>query len=208
MMDTFRILYIDDDVNMLNSAEDMLINEGYNVSLAKSGKQAIDFLSKGIQCDLILLDVDMPEMDGYETLQEIKKIKGCDTIPVIFLTGMDSPDYEIKGLEMGAEDYITKPFIKDVMLARVKKQLRKVELMREQSIELTYDKAAMERLQKELSETEYTIAMYIAQGLTNQEIAEATHYSYAYVKKVTSTILSKLYLSKRSEIRTLLKGIR
>ena len=66
-MADIRILCIDDDISMLNTIEDILINAGYAVTLAKSGKQAVEFIRKGIEFQLILLDVDMPDMDGYET---------------------------------------------------------------------------------------------------------------------------------------------
>ena len=66
---------------------------------------------------MILLDIDMPQMDGYETLEEIKKISGCELIPIIFLTGFSEMDYEVRGLKAGAVDYIVKPFAKDLLLA-------------------------------------------------------------------------------------------
>ena len=110
-MEKYRILCVDDDITMLNSLEDILMAAGYEVSLSKSGAQALKILERKIPCDLILLDVEMPDMDGYETLEKIQGIKGCEEIPVIFLTGIDAPDFEIRGLEIGAADYIVKPFI-------------------------------------------------------------------------------------------------
>lgn len=205
MSDKNRILIVDDDINMLNNSEDILIAAGYDVSPAKSGEQALKLLSKGVKCDLILLDVDMPGMDGYETLAEIRKVAGCENIPIIFLTGMDAPDFEIKGLEMGAADYIVKPFIRDVLIARINSQIRKSKA-NSVAAAVTYNMDALKALEKELSATEVSVAKLIADGLSNQEIADKTHYSYAYVKKVTSTILSKLGLEKRSEIRSMLRS--
>lgn len=80
-----HILIIDDDLMLLKTAEEILSDQ-YNVSVAKSGIQALNLLNKNIIPDLILLDIDMPQMDGYETLEEIKKISGCELIPIIFLT--------------------------------------------------------------------------------------------------------------------------
>ena len=71
-MSDIRILCVDDDISMLNTIEDILINAGYAVTLAKSGKQAVEFIKKGIEFQLILLDVDMPEMDGYETFKAVR----------------------------------------------------------------------------------------------------------------------------------------
>jgi len=199
-----RILCIDDDINMLNSSEDMLISAGFDVSLAKSGAQALKLLEKGIHCDLILLDVDMPDMDGFETLEKIHKLDSCKDIPIIFVTGMDAPDFEIKGLELGASDYIIKPFIRDILIARINSQLRKHPV--EETAVKKYKDDALAMMSKELSETELTVAKYIADGLSNQEIASKTNYSYAYIKKVTSSILGKLDLQNRTEIRGMLRN--
>lgn len=202
-MGSYRILCVDDDINMLNNTEDILLAAGYDVSLSKSGSQAIKLLQKGVKCDLILLDVDMPDMDGFETLEKLQEIENCKNIPVLFVTGMDAPDFEIKGLELGASDYIVKPFIRDILLARINSQLRKLAV--KEPVTPRYNEEALKQLEKELSETEIMVAKYIADGLSNQEIADKTNYSYAYVKKVTSSILSKLDLSKRMEIRAMLR---
>lgn len=201
-MEKKKILYIDDDINMLNFGEDILVQAGYEVSLAKSGVQAVKLLNKGMKCDLVLLDIDMPEMDGYKTFQAIREISGCEDIPIIFLTGMDAPDFEIKGLEMGAADYITKPFVKNVLLARVNSRVKAV---RHEEKPL-FDQKKMTELEKVLSASELQIAKLVAEGYSNQEIAEKTNYSYGYVKKVVSVTLDKLYLKNRIELRKLLKN--
>ena len=103
------ILIIDDDIILLKTAEEIL-SDLYSVSVAKGGKQGIALLKKEIIPNLILLDIAMPEMDGYMTLEKIKGIPGCEEVPVIFLTGFSESDYEVKGLKAGATDYIVKPF--------------------------------------------------------------------------------------------------
>ena len=97
------ILIVDDDLILLKTAEEIL-SSIYTVSVAKSGKQAITLLKKGVVPDLILLDIAMPEMDGYTTLEKMKSIPNCQDIPVIFLTGFAESDYEVKGLKAGAVD--------------------------------------------------------------------------------------------------------
>ncbi len=200
-----NILMVDDDINMLNMGENVLMGAGFKVSLAKNGSQAVKILANRDDIKLILLDVDMPEMDGYETLKKIKELPGKEGVPVIFLTGMDSPDFEIKGLESGASDYITKPFVKDVLLARIRKQIEFGEAVRHSS---DYNSEGLSLIERELSSTEIVIAKMIADGKSNPEIAEETHYSYGYVKKVCSSILEKLDLDNRTEIRKLLKESR
>ena len=198
-MADIRILCVDDDISMLNTIEDILINAGYVVTLAKSGKQAVDFIKKGIEFRLILLDVDMPDMDGYETFKAIRDTGLAKDIPIIFLTGMDTPEFEIKGWEYGASDYITKPFIKSVFLARIKNRISVP------AAEPKYNAEALAELGKVLSELELTVAKLIADGLSNPEIAEQTHYTYGYIKQVASSILEKTYMKKRSDIRKYLK---
>lgn len=198
-MDECRILCVDDDISMLNTIEDILMNAGYAVSLAKSGSQALDLIRRGIEYQLVLLDVDMPDMDGYETFKRIRELDAAKEIPIIFLTGLDSPDFEIKGWEYGAADYITKPFIKSVFLARIKNRIVVP------ATSAKYDRKALEHAEKKLSDMEVRVAKLIADGLTNNEISAETNYSYGYVKQVVSIILEKMNMSKRSDIRKYLK---
>ena len=192
------ILIVDDDLILLKTAEEIL-SSIYTVSVAKSGKQAITLLKKGVVPDLILLDIAMPEMDGYTTLEKMKSIPNCQDIPVIFLTGFAESDYEVKGLKAGAVDYIVKPFVKEVLLERSAKETGK-----------SFADAAIEKnrgeIQKKLTPIEWKIALAVAQGMENREIAEQMNYSYGYVKNVIARIFSKLEIERRRELRKLLIG--
>lgn len=117
-----HILIVDDVTTNLKLASDVL-QDRYRLSMAKSGRQALDFLEKA-KPDLILLDVRMPDMDGYETLENIKANPETSGIPVVFLTVDDQRESEIKGLKMGAMDFILKPFEPEVMLSRIDKILQ------------------------------------------------------------------------------------
>lgn len=117
-----HILIVDDVTTNLKLASDVL-QDKYRLSMAKSGRQALDFLDKA-KPDLILLDVRMPDMDGYETLENIKANPETAGIPVVFLTVDDQRESEIKGLKMGAMDFILKPFEPEVMLSRIEKILQ------------------------------------------------------------------------------------
>lgn len=195
------ILVIDDDLILLKTAEEIL-SEQYNVSVAKSGVQALNLLKKNIIPDLILLDIDMPEIDGYETLEKIKKINGCELIPIIFLTGFSEMDYEVKGLKAGAVDYIVKPFVKEILLARVERHLERYnQRQKRKSIELS---ERAEEVRKKLTPTEWKIALAIAEGMENKEIAESMHYSYGYVKNLIAKIFVKLDIEKRRELQKLM----
>ena len=199
------ILIVDDDLILLKTAEEIL-SSIYTVSVAKSGKQAITLLKKGVVPDLILLDIAMPEMDGYTTLEKMKSIPNCQDIPVIFLTGFAESDYEVKGLKAGAVDYIVKPFVKEVLLARVEMHLERSAKETGKS----FADAAIEKnrgeIQKKLTPIEWKIALAVAQGMENREIAEQMNYSYGYVKNVIARIFSKLEIERRRELRKLLIG--
>ena len=117
-----HILIVDDVTTNLKLAADVL-KDNYQLSMAKSGAQALEFLKKA-RPDLILLDVRMPGMDGYETLEHIKANTETSNIPVVFLTVDDQRESEIKGLKMGAMDFILKPFEPEIMLSRIEKILQ------------------------------------------------------------------------------------
>lgn len=195
------ILVIDDDLILLKTAEEIL-SEQYNVSVAKSGIQALNLLNKKVIPDLILLDIDMPQMDGYETLEEIKKIDGCELIPIIFLTGFSEMDYEVKGLKAGAVDYIVKPFAKEILMARVERHLERYQ-QRQSRKTVELSKYAQD-IKKQLTPTEWKIALAVAEGKENKEIAESMHYSYGYVKNLVARIFSKLEIKKRLELKKMM----
>ena len=124
------VLIVDDvpaNIKMLRE----VLKDDYDIRFAMSGKAALDLLKNNDLPDLILLDVMMPEMDGYAACQRLKADPATQSIPVIFITSRDEEADEIKGFEMGAVDYITKPFSIPVVRARVQTH---VELKRQREI--------------------------------------------------------------------------
>ena len=122
-METQSILIVDDDSGVVGYISELLKGE-YRIKIATSGAKALKVASNDQPPDLILLDIMMPEMSGYEVCEQLKADSRTRGIPVIFLTGRASADDERKGLELGAVDYITKPISPPVLLARVKTHLR------------------------------------------------------------------------------------
>ena len=120
------ILVVDNSVTNLSIVESALKNE-YRLTLVKSGAQALKFLSRNY-VDLVLLDLLMPEMDGFETFERIKQLEHNNNVPVIFLTADVEVDSEIKGLKMGAKDFIKKPFVPEIMINRINRILQLEEL--------------------------------------------------------------------------------
>jgi len=119
----YKILVVDDEERMARFIRMNLEHDGFIVSEAFNGKQALQKL-RDVTPDLILLDVMMPDLDGFEVLQMIREISN---VPVIMLTAKGEEVDRIKGLELGADDYITKPFSPREMVSRVKAVLRRTE---------------------------------------------------------------------------------
>ncbi len=116
------ILIVDDEKDILELLQYNLQKEGYRVLSADNGKSALKLIAQ--KPDLVVLDVMMPEMDGWEVCRSIRKNPSTAAIPIIFLTAKDSEIDEVVGLELGADDYITKPVKLRTFLARVKRALR------------------------------------------------------------------------------------
>ena len=116
------ILVVDDEKDILELLQYNLEKEGYRVVTASNGKSALKLAQQ--KPELIVLDVMMPEIDGWEVCRSIRKSPVTSKIPVIFLTAKDSEVDEVVGLELGADDYIRKPVKMRTFLARVKRALR------------------------------------------------------------------------------------
>jgi CheY-like chemotaxis protein len=117
-----KILVVDDTPANLRILSEAL-REDYELAMATSGQAALEIATSGEPPDLVLLDIMMPEMDGYEVCRRLKENENTHDIPVIFITALTEASDETKGLELGAIDYITKPFNPDIVKARVKNHL-------------------------------------------------------------------------------------
>lgn len=126
--DKQRILVVDDERFNLDVLVELLKDE-YKIIVAKNGEQAIK-AAKTMDPDLILLDIMMPEMDGFEVCQALKADEDSKDIPILFISALDNASEKIHGLELGAFDYITKPFQPEEVKARVKTHLKLYYLQR------------------------------------------------------------------------------
>ena len=116
-----KILVVDDEKPISDIISFNLVNEGYAIEKASDGEQALEVFEKS-QPDLVILDLMLPKMDGLEVCREIRK---QSAVPVIMLTAKDSEIDKVLGLELGADDYVTKPFSNRELIARVKANLRR-----------------------------------------------------------------------------------
>ena len=117
------ILVVDDEKDIQELLTYNLTKEGFRVLTASNGTQALELATKGV--DLVVLDVMMPEIDGWEVCRSLRQNPATAALPIVFLTARDSDVDEVVGLELGADDYIVKPVRVRTFLARVKKALRK-----------------------------------------------------------------------------------
>ncbi|MGN0692983.1 MAG: HD domain-containing phosphohydrolase [Oscillospiraceae bacterium] len=130
----YHLLIIDDSKVNLSAAKNALSGK-YKITAVTSGEQALKYLQNNT-CDLILLDINMPEMDGFEVMAKIKNDPERSDIPIIFLTSDNDPQTESRCLEAGAMDFISKPFVQNVMLSRISRTLELEALRRDLSVQL------------------------------------------------------------------------
>jgi len=116
------VLIVDDNPVNLRVMIQHLAEEGYETRIAQNGHEALEQLALALP-DIILLDIMMPGMDGFETCRHIKEIPSADNIPIIFMTALSETENKVKGLRLGAVDYITKPFQHEEVLARINTHL-------------------------------------------------------------------------------------
>lgn len=143
-----RILIVDDVPANIQLIANMLSKEAFQISAALSGAQALGMVER-VQPDLVLLDVTMPVMDGFETCRQLKALPATAEVPVIFLTGRAAEEDVLRGFEAGGVDYVSKPFSHPELMARVQTHLRLrrlVEVERRQRLELQASMAQIKQL--------------------------------------------------------------
>jgi DNA-binding response OmpR family regulator len=118
-----RLLVAEDEPHILRTLQFILEKEGWEVLLSRDGDEALD-VARRERPDLLLMDIMMPRRDGLEVLRELRQTEGFESVPVILLTAMADSRDKVKGLEIGADDYLTKPFDPREVVARARAQLR------------------------------------------------------------------------------------
>lgn len=150
-----NILVVDDTPENLRLLISVLTSEGYKIRPCNSGKRALE-TAKQNPPDLILLDILMPEMDGYEVCQRLKADDGTRDIPIIFLSALDEVFDKIKAFDMGGVDYITKPFQVSEAIARIRTQLT----LRQQQKELHARNVLLQKLNRELERSNQELEQF------------------------------------------------
>jgi DNA-binding response OmpR family regulator len=204
------VLLVDDDPVFLKTANDVL-REHYAVSFAMSGMEAVELVSAGYVPDIILLDITMPGMNGYETIEKLRDFEDMQDVPVVFLTSEGTTESELRGIESGATDYIKKPFTRELLLARVRRHLENGRRLRQLSIleknkqAAVIDEDKFKQSAADLSETEQKMLRLLIMGYNNREIAETLYYSYNYVRRIVSIIYDKKLVGTRGELKKMMR---
>ena len=195
-----KILIVDDNPQYL---ADILPSFGYEVQVAHDGLQALQVLTnKDNDIDLVLLDVMMPHLDGFETLKIIRNKEHLENLPIIMLTAVDSEQKQISGLKFGADDYIIKPFSLPNLLARIEAILRRVKIA--QKTIANHTKSVNIHVSNEnpivpLTQREKEILSCVAQGDNNAAISEKLFVREVTVKTHLNKIFKKLNVTNRTQ---------
>ena len=188
-MDKIKILVVDDESRMRKLVRDFLVREGYEVLEAGDGEEALDIFYEDKDISLLVLDVMMPKLNGWDVCREIRKIS---KVPIIMLTAKGDEQDELNGFEIGADEYISKPFSPKILVARVTALLRRANKIGDAAdvselggivMDKTAHTVAIDGKQVELSVKEFELLDYFMSNpgiaLSRERILDSV-WSYDY----------------------------
>lgn len=214
-MDKLKILVVDDEVRMRKLVRDFLVKDNFDVVEAGDGEEALNMFYADKEIDLIILDVMMPKMDGWQVCREIRQYS---KVPIIMLTARADEKDELKGFELGVDEYISKPFSPKILMARVDAVLRRSGAGADDILEtsgIRLDKAAhqvtVDGQDVELSFKEFELLTYFIENkglaLSREKILNAVwNYDYYGDARTIDTHVKKLR-SKLGDKGELIKTI-
>ena len=171
-MDKLKILVVDDESRMRKLVKDFLVKKEFEVLEAENGEEAVDIFFSAKEIALIILDIMMPKMDGWEVCREIRK---NSNVPIIMLTAKSDERDELLGFELGVDEYISKPFSPKILVARVEAILRRTNAINSDVIELggiVLDQSAHEvRIDGQLIDLSYKEFELLAYFINNKGVA-------------------------------------
>jgi DNA-binding NarL/FixJ family response regulator len=198
--DNRKLLLIDDDPNLILLVKDYLEFRGYNVDTAENGREALQVLDGNVP-DMIICDIMMPEMDGYSLVKHIREEPITNRIPVLFLSAKGQSQDKVKGLNEGADVYMSKPFEPEELVAQVEsslKQIKRWEQGRPKSLDGAPTIVVPHNV--ELTPTELKVVQLVAKGMANREIANQLNVSQRTIESHVSNMLNKTSLNNRTEL--------
>ncbi len=183
-----KILVAEDERKILNLLQLYLEKNNYEVITAQNGIEALEKVKK-FDPDLLVLDIVMPEMNGHEVCKKIRKDKKYRDIPIIYLSSLAEKQSIVSSLELGGDDYLTKPFDPNELIARINAILRRIK-----GRQVTSEKQI-----EELTYQEQKILQYMEEGYTNKEIALKLFLTEGTVKVYNHIIYQKLQVRNRTQ---------
>ncbi len=198
--DNKKLLLIDDDPNLILLVKDYLEFRGYNVDTAENGREALEVLDQ-IVPDMIICDVMMPEMDGYALVKHIRDEPTTNRIPVLFLSAKGQSQDRVKGLNEGADVYMSKPFEPEELVAQVESSLKQIKRWEQGRPKgLDGEPTIVVPHNVELTPTELKVVQLVAKGMANREIASQLNVSQRTIESHVSNMLNKTSLNNRTEL--------
>jgi DNA-binding NarL/FixJ family response regulator len=195
-----RLLLIDDDPNLILLVKDYLEFRGYEVITAENGREALEVLEQELP-DMIICDVMMPEMDGYTFVNQVRQSERTSWIPILFLSAKGQSQDKIKGLNIGADVYMVKPFEPEELVAQVEASLKQAFRQRQQTGGGNDNEAKIQvPFDVHLTQTELKVVQFVARGLANRDIAQELNVSQRTVESHVSNMLGKTGLNNRTEL--------
>lgn len=193
-----HILLIEDQPQMRENIALMLELNGYRVTTAKHGRDGLE-KANAAPPDLILCDVMMPELDGFAVLAAVREDPDLNSIPFIFLTAKGEKQDVREGMNLGADDYLTKPVTESDLLAALESRRQRIAALRQKQEAYRPDFSSHKPLLKlGLTEREAEVLLWVAQGKSSPDIATILGMSDATAKKHVCSILAKLGCETRS----------
>ena len=197
---TKRLLLVDDDPNLILLVKDYLEFRGYEVMTAENGKLAWQVLDQDVP-DLIICDIMMPEMDGYAFVDKLRQNTKLSWLPVIFLSAKGQIHDRIKGLNLGADVYIVKPFEPEELVAQVESSLKQAKRLLDSAPKGFDTERKLEVSDSvELTPTEQRVITLVAQGMGNRNISVQLEVSQRTIESHVSNMLAKTGLHNRTEL--------
>ena len=207
------ILVADDDLGTRLAIGDYLEVTGYSVLRAENGQDALTMVEK-FQPHLIVTDVTMPRMDGYEFVRQVRQQPAFRLLPVVFLTARTETHERIRGYQLGCDVYLPKPFELQELGAVVRHLLERLQMIemewRSRSLlptaidsaatQHTNLAAALAKIEVKLTKREQEVVLLLSDGLSNAQIGDRLHLSPRTVEKYVSSLLDKTDTSNRAEL--------
>ncbi|MDB9312137.1 response regulator [Spirulina sp. CS-785/01] len=213
-----RVLVVDDDKTLREVLQEYLENAGYQVEGVSSGTEGLTAFEQNPP-DIIVSDVMMPEMNGLDFCRTLRSTPSGQLVPFIFLSGKNELEDRVKGHEMGADDYVTKPFAMRELLAKIETQLERSRRIHSEIVRMMQQMTGSRRgesqlggeetAQKEeakppeplpLTPAEERVFWEVIQGYTNKQISDRLFISPRTVQSHLSNILGKLQLDNRAQL--------